>query len=212
MQTQLDYEADVLLAVFPSATAAADAERALGAASIPSTAAPLAPGRYQVADRRFHHRFRESIGAAIIGAVVGALIGVGLAAWLFGGDVAVIVGLAVAGAFCGSVVGPLYGIARTSRYDDDVAPSTLVEPGSTAVVLRAEPPVGSIATARDLLVDAGAIALLDVAAYEARVRGSLEPTVVESTSAGDSAAPAAVPRYGRTETREPDEHGHRPAA
>lgn len=190
MQTQLDYEAEVLLAVFPSPAAAADAERALGAASIPNTESPLAPGRYQLADRRFRQRFRESIGSSIIGAIVGLLIGFGVAAWLFGGGVAVIVGLAVAGAFCGSVVGPLYGIARTSRYDDDVAPTTLVEPGSTAILIRAEPPVGSIANARNMLVRAGAVALLDVAAYEARMRGTTEPTVVDSTSAGDSAPPA----------------------
>jgi hypothetical protein len=100
METQVEYEAEVLLAVFPSARAARDAQRGLDAAGIPSSESLLSPGRYQVADPRLGDRFRASIGAAIVGAIIGALIGAGVALWFnqFGGVFAVIVGLAVGGA------------------------------------------------------------------------------------------------------------------
>lgn len=61
METQGDDEADVLLAVFPSANVATVAERAVEAAGIESSQSRLAPGRYQLADRRLASRFRAGI-------------------------------------------------------------------------------------------------------------------------------------------------------
>jgi hypothetical protein len=212
METQEDYEAEVFLAVFLTATAARDAQRALEAIGVPSRQSPLSPGNYQVADARLGSRVRASIGAGIIGAVIGALIGVGLAVWLFGAGLAVIVGLAVAGAIGGAIIGPLFGIERTSRYDNDVASTIDVTPGSAAILVRAEASTGTGGHARRALADAGAIALLDVSAYEARTRGTAEPTIVASTSAGDAAAPGNVPRLGQRHVQETDKHAPRPAA
>lgn len=111
----------------------------------------------------------------------------------------IILGLAVAGAFGGAIVGPLFGIERVSRYDDNVAGSMQLGPESAAVVVRARiPPTGASEGARDLLERAGAVALLDMPTYQAGVRRTTDATVVESTSAGDgAAAPRAAP-FGRS--------------
>ena len=216
METQLDYEADVLLAVFPSASVAAEAERTLEAAGIESSQSPLTPGRYQLADMRSGSRFRAGIGAAIVGAIVGGGIGAGFALWLFGASGMVIAGLAVAGAFGGAIVGSMFGIERVSRYDDNVATSMQISPESSAVVVRARiPPTGAHESAREIVERAGAVALLDVPTYEATVRGTTEPTVVESTSAGDAAAAPQGASFGPTRARGVDEgnqESHKPAA
>lgn len=136
--------------------------------------------------------------------------------WLFGASGMIIVGLAVAGAFGDAILGPLFGIERVARYDDNVATSIQIGPESSSVVVRAHiPPTGTRESARDIVERAGSVALLDVPTYEARVRGTTEPTVVESTSAGDvAAAPQAAP-FGPTKVRGVDERNpgsHRPAA
>ena len=186
MQTQQDYEADVLLAVFPSRAAADAAERALAYAHIRCAEAPLGPGRYQLADRRLGHRARAVVGAAIVGAVLGAVLGAIVGVLLFRANPVVIVWLAIAGLIGGAIIGPLYGIERAAHYDDNVARSTQIAPHSSAVLVRAESPrVGAHGSARDIVARAGAIALLDVSTYEARLRGSGSGSVVPSTSAGD---------------------------
>jgi hypothetical protein len=206
METQVDYETEVLLAVFHSGSAAAEAERALHAAGIESRQSLLAPGRYQVADERLGKRFRAGIGSATVGAIVGAAIGAALAMWLFSGSLMVIVGLAIAGGFGGALVGPLYGIGKAARYDDDVARTTEIDPSTEAVLVETRSPAtGTRGNAREILQRAGAIALLDIPAYEARVRGTSAPTVVEATSAGDSAGSPEVPRFGPTQVQVEDE-------
>jgi hypothetical protein len=197
MQTQEDYEADVVLGAFLSAESARSAVRALHAAGINAGEAPLAPGHYQLADVRVVSRMRTVLRAAIVGAIVGAVIGVVVAVLWFGSNLYVILGFAVAGLFGGGIVAPLFGIEQASRYDEDVARTIDIVPDSAAFVIRAETaPAGARASARQILERAGTVGILDVATYESTLRGSTEPTVVESTSAGDSAAPQA-PRFGR---------------
>jgi hypothetical protein len=186
MQTQQDYETDVLLAVFPSPAAAEAAERALADAHIACREVPLGAGRYQLVDRRLAHRARAVVGAAIVGSVAGAVLGAACGLLLFRANPVVIVWLAIAGLIGGAIIGPLYGIERASNYDANVARSTQIAPDSSAVLVRAESPrVGARGNARDIVLHNGAVALLDVSTYEARLRGSGATSVVASTSAGD---------------------------
>jgi hypothetical protein len=186
MQTQQDYEVDVLLAVFPSPAVAEAAERALADADIASTEVPLAPGRYQLADFRLRRRARAVVGAAMVGGVVGAAVGAVVALLLFGTYPIVTVWLAIAGLLGGAIIGPLFGIERASRYDADVARSTDIAPDSSAVLVRAEASrVGAHGSVREIVEGAGAVALLDVPAYDARVRGAGATSVVLATSAGE---------------------------
>lgn len=160
-------EAEVLLAVFSTAAAAGGAQRALELVGIPSSQSPVLPGSNQGTSRASEG---AGEGAAIVGAIVGALIGVGLAVWLFGSGLAAMIGLAVAGAFVGSRIGLLLGIRSVSRSRDTSASETPVQPGSTAIVIRVEAPANRRGEARDILLNAGAVGLLDVPAYEARLQ------------------------------------------
>jgi hypothetical protein len=128
----------------------------------------------------------------------------------------VVVWLAVAGAAGGAIVGPLFGIARAARYDDDVARTLDVAPDTSAVIVRTHTPAaGTHGSARDILERAGAVAFLDIPTYEATLRGSTKPNVVESTSAGDPAGFQQSPQFGEVQVpSQPDENPehHRPAA
>lgn len=186
METQVDYEAAVDVGLFRSAEAASAAERRLVAAGIGASVSPLAPGRYQVADPRLGSRFRAGIGAAVVGAVVGAIVGALIGIVFFHADVAITFWLAFAGAGGCAILGPLYGIGRVSRYDDDAAASVTVGPGEAAFAVRAERSrTGAGGNARLVLREAGAAALLDVTAYEAQMRAPAGDAIVDATSAGD---------------------------
>ena len=186
METQVDYEADVHLAVFRSRDSAEIAARALRTAGIEHTQSALLPGRYQMADLRLRRYTRSIVGAAVAGAVVGALIGVAFALWLFGPAWHIATWLGVAGTGGGAVIGGLVGLQVSARYDADVARTIEVAAESSAVLIttrttQASPGHGQV---REILQRAGAVAFLDVPSYEAHERAAVGRTVVESTSAG----------------------------
>jgi hypothetical protein len=166
METQTEYEADILLAVFSSDRAAAEAVSALHGAGIQSSQSSLAPGRYQLADVRLRRRFGAGVVAAIVGAIIGAIIGILLEVWLVGRGYDILFWFGVAGAAGGAVIGPLFGIARESKYDDDVARFTQIDPGHTATLVRAQAEVGTLNHARHILARCGAEEFLDVPAYD----------------------------------------------
>ena len=119
METQADYEAVVLLAVFRSAEASQAADVALQSAGVEHTQHPLQPGRYQVADPSLRTYTRLIVGAAIAGALFGAIIGVVVALRQVGADGLAVFWFAVAGAVGGAVIGGLIGLAMRAQYDDN---------------------------------------------------------------------------------------------
>jgi hypothetical protein len=172
LETQTDYEAVVLLAVFRTAESAQAADKALQAAGIEHTQSPLQPGRYQVADPRLRNYTRVIIGAAIAGAIVGAIIGVVVALLLAYAQWPAPFFFAVAGAGGGAVIGGLIGLMMRAQYDDDVARTIVVEAEPPAVLIstytsRTSP---NHAKVRTILEQAGATAFLDGASYAAGVR------------------------------------------
>jgi hypothetical protein len=187
METQIDYEAEIHMAVFRSAEPAEVAARALRSAGIEHIRTPLPPGRYQVADPRLRRYTRAVIGAAIVGGVIGAIIGAGLALWFFGIATQIATWFAVAGAGGGAVIGGLVGLEVRARYDADVAATVDVtsEPGAIVITTHTTQASGSGAKARKILREAGAVAFLDVASYRARERAAQGPAIVRSTSVGE---------------------------
>jgi uncharacterized membrane protein len=186
MDVQVDYEAEVQLAVFMSARAAETGDRALSAAQIEHTLEPLGPGHYQLADRSLAVYARAVVGAAIVGAIIGALIGVGLALFFFGAATQIAIWFAVAGVVGGAIVGSLIGLGVAARYDNDVGVSIVVpaEPQAFVITTHTTQASPHHRRVRQILAGAGAVAFLDVARYEHERQGADTGVIVESTSVG----------------------------
>jgi hypothetical protein len=172
LETQLDYEAVVHLAVFRSVESAQAGDEALRAAGIEHTLRPLLPGRYQVADPRLHTYTRNIVGAAIIGAIIGALIGIVFAVRLVGAEWPTAFFFAVAGAGGGAIVGSLVGLEMRARYDADVARTIDVpaEPAAVLISAYTGPTSPNHSRVREILEQAGATTFLDGPSYTAGVR------------------------------------------
>jgi hypothetical protein len=169
VETQIDYEAEVHLAVFKSAASAKAAGRALRQAGIEFTRGPLDPGRYQLADPRLRTYTVATLWAAAIGAIVGALIGIGVAVVTVAGALIVALWFALAGAGCGAIIGGLIGLQAKAQYDEDVAKTIDVAPdGAILITTHATTANGGGVKARKILRQSGAVAFLDVPSYERR--------------------------------------------
>jgi uncharacterized membrane protein len=186
MDVQVDYEAEVHLAVFRSARSAEAADRALISAQIEHTLSPLAAGRYQLADRSLAVYARAVVGAAIVGAIVGALIGIGVAIWYFGAATQIAVWFGVAGVVGGAIVGSLIGLGVAARYDNDQGLDIVIPEDPQAFVITTHTTQASPhhRRLRQILKDAGAVAFLDVGSYEHQRQAAETNVIVESTSVG----------------------------
>jgi hypothetical protein len=174
MQPQVDYEAEVHVALFRSEETLTSTERRLYQFGIDHLRVALPPGEYLLADPRLRKHARAAILGSVIGAVLGAAVGAGLAGWLFGAAVHIITWLAVAGAGGGAVIGGLVGVQFSAEYDDDVARTVTIAPGETAIALVTHTPQAARGhgQVRTILRRGGAVAFLDVPSFEAERRQS----------------------------------------
>jgi hypothetical protein len=174
LETQVDYEAVVHLAVFRSAESAQTAHEALSSAGIEHTQRPLPPGRYQVADPGLRTYTSVIIGAAIIGGLVGVVVGILFALRLTGAESQAEVWFALAGAGGGAIIGGLFGLAKRAQYDDDVARTIEVpaEPSAVLISTYTSPTSPSPTRVLQILEQNGSIAFLDVSVYSAGVRAA----------------------------------------
>ena len=172
METQSDYESELILAVFPTLEEAERGVLQLAQQHVRTDGArhmPLLPGRYDLADGTLGEEVSAVVRGAEIGVPAGAVLGLGAAATLLGGaSPEVMAGLAAGGAFVGGVLGALEGAVLRARFDDNVAAVHVVRDGSNDVLLvvHIASADGSGARARRALHAAGAMAFLDSTALQ----------------------------------------------
>ena len=173
METQVDYETELTLAVFRSGAEANEGIKRVRAIGVPAQAIgreSLAPGRYVVEDSELREGTAGARAGALFGAAIGAAVGLGVTEIASGAARATAPGLAVACAAVGALFGGFVGSIVRAHFDDDVARMLALPPSEPGVLVVVHSGGGlgtETAHLRAALAGAGAIGFLDAGMFDA---------------------------------------------